>query len=429
MQKYFFNFIYTLTFLFYFPYLLWCLIGKKKYRKSFFFRLGLKKETVQRKKTHCLWLHAVSYGELKAARSFLELFKENYSDWDIVISMATESGHDLAIKEYPFAQPCYLPFDFSFLQKERLLAIKPDLIVVCENDLWPNLLIQASTFHIPVLSISTKLSDKSFLWYRRLPSLCSRWLHLVTAFCCQTKEDAQKLQALGIDPLTISVTGNLKWVSSIPQLMSESEKKDLREKIGLKPDQKCIVIASTHFPEEKKILNALKPLSKKYSFLVLLAPRHLERIVSLKQELAALGYSFVFWKDLPHFLKPCELIIADEMGLLKSWFQIADIGIVGGSFTLEGVGGHNILEPAFAGAVPVFGPFMHSQKELEEVLLTQNAGLQSSIENLSTTVEKLLIDERVFQGYLTRALNLKNTYKNVALTTFKTVETFIKKIK
>jgi 3-deoxy-D-manno-octulosonic-acid transferase len=58
-----------------------------------------------------------------------------------------------------------------------------------------------------------------------------------------------------------------------------------------------------------------------------------------------------------------EVLVIDALGVMGEWYTIADVALVGGSL-VDGIGGHNVMEPALLACVPIIGPFNQNGQHL-----------------------------------------------------------------
>ena len=142
----------------------------------------------------CLWLHAVSVGEVLQLRPMMKLLAAQRSDWDFVITTTTRTGLDVAKKEYPQHTVCYFPLDFSWATRRAISRIKPSAIVLVELELWPNFVLTAKRLGIPLALINGRVSEKSFRGYRRIRPLIARLLSGFDLLAAQNDEYSDRLQ-------------------------------------------------------------------------------------------------------------------------------------------------------------------------------------------------------------------------------------------
>ena len=375
------------------PKLLWQWWRHGKYRGNISARLGFSLPKFSPKKGQTLiWIHSVSMGETKAIIPLFDKMRQFYPDAAIVISTTTETGQALAKRSMPKADAhFFLPLDFSWSIRRILNQIQPSLLILCESDFWYHLLKMAKDRGVRIALVNGKISERSCRRFQKIPFFTRRLFANFDLFCLQSELYRTRFISLNIPPDKIHVTGNLKFDSGKP---SNSLCKDLGSFQG-----QVLVIGSTHAKEEDWFLSALDHVWKKIPDLqVFLVPRHPERFNEVAQLITKHGFPF---SRLSEEGKSHErLILVDCMGKLNACYQIATIAIVGGSFTPE-VGGHNIFEPVFFGVPVLFGPYMHNQSDLKELVLSANAGKEVRIDHLPEAVIEILENPEIHQKYVT----------------------------
>ena len=275
----------------------------------------------------------------------------------------------------------YFPFDFPFVVKRVLRKIQPSLIVLAETELWPNLLKYAEYFNIPIISTNGTISDSSFTRYERIRPLFKNVINKVSHFCMQTQTDKDRLIQLGVDPEKITVTGNTKFDLSPPNLHEPLENWNIE---GRNP---IIVAGSIHAGEEEILLESFKGINEKFpGALLILAPRHPERVSEVESLIKEKGYSFRKRSETHAFILKEKIILVDTIGELSKIYSVADIVFVGGS--LVPIGGHNLLEPASLSKPIITGKYTFKQEEMVE-LLKENEGV-IQIENETHLKETFL---------------------------------------
>lgn len=373
-----------------FPRFLYLLVVRKKYRRSFKDRLGMNFPQINKGDKRCIWIHACSVGETKAAEKLVKLIKRDEPNSLIVFSTVTETGHEEAKRSISIADyHVYLPFDISLLIRPIVKKAAPDLVVLVESEFWINFLKSAKDQGAKLVLINGKLSERSLrrlMWWRKIPEAM---LHGLDLLCVQSQRYADRFSSLGIAKEKIVITGNMKLDNeSIP--LTKDEIAAWRQKLGLQPSDPVIVIGSTHDPEERLLLKAIKPLWESYPRLkVFIVPRHPERFTKVKELLLSEGFSYRTWSRMDAIQGDEQILLVDAMGVLKTCYQLADIALVAGSWT-EKVGGHNILEPSSYGKPVLFGPYMHTQIDFLNLALEYQAGIQVNIENVYETLLDLL---------------------------------------
>lgn len=351
--------------------------SKGKYRTCFFPKLGYGFPAIEKNGRPLIWIHAVSVGETKAVVALAKRLKEVPERPIVLISSASETGHADAKKSMPFADyHVFLPFDLLWIIKPILARTKPDLVILCETDLWYNFLKISKQCGASIVVVNAKISEKSKRRFQKISFFTKELFSLVDLFCVQSTHYVSRFEALGIDKQKLMVTGNIKFDDEHPP--ADSQVLDvLRMKLGLAKEDRVVVIGSTHEPEEAQLLKALEKTCVQFPELkILIVPRHPERFHSVSEIILRTGISFHRYSSENAAPKNVQVVLVDAMGLLRKCYQLASVAIVAGSFTSK-VGGHNILEPLYYNVPTLFGPHMHGQPELLELVLEYGAGLQT----------------------------------------------------
>lgn len=342
-----------------------------------------------------IWLHAASVGEVKALSTIIPELKNINPAYSLIVSVITESGKKEAeriLKQVDFI--FHAPIDLKQFVSRALICLNPCALILVETELWPNLIKEAKKRNCWVALINGRISGKSFSKYLLLKSLFSETLSYVDLFCIQSREDMERIKRLGADPDRIKVLGNLKFDRMITQI-SEIDKNALKKKLSIPVDVKVMVGGSTRSGEEEILVRVFKRLKENHrDLLLLLAPRHLDRMKKIERMLSHQKVDFVRRNELEGKapLKNQKVILLDTMGELARIYAIADVAFVGGS--MVPIGGHNLLEPAACGVGVIFGPYVDHFKAAADLLLQSGGGIKiKNEEELYTRVLDLLKDE------------------------------------
>jgi 3-deoxy-D-manno-octulosonic-acid transferase len=344
-----------------------------------------------------IWIHAVSVGEALSGVALAKRLKEIYPQRPLIISATTQTGHALAKERMPFADAViYFPFDWSFCVRRVMNAVKPALVVVLETEIWPNFLREVDRQKVPVVFLSGRISDRSFARYQKylgvfgffLRPLLASALGKASAFLMQTENDAQRVRALGAPANRVVVSGNLKHDMALPEPTALSSW--LEEECKRRQRWPVIVAGSVVATEEPLTLIAFGVVQGDFpKALLVLAPRKPERFAAAATFIDESHRKFVRRSDLPvagpgitpkapansHGIPDdATVLLLDSIGELASLYRVADGAFVGGS--LVDAGGHNILEPAAFGKVPVFGPSMENFAAIAARFVDAGAAVQ-----------------------------------------------------
>lgn len=342
-----------------------------------------------------IWLHAVSVGEALSGVALAKRLKELYPARPLIVSTTTLTGYALLKERMPFADAIiYFPFDWAFCVRRVMDAVKPALVLVLETEIWPNFLCQAKRRSVPVIFLSARISPRSFARYQKylgwfgfyLRPFLASVLSNPAAFLMQTQADADRILALGAPPEKVRVSGNLKYDQELPAPTP------LAEWLGGECKRRnrwpLIVAGSVVATEEPLALIAFGVVQGDFpKALLVLAPRKPERFSAAaefideshrkfvrRSELAVTGPNGIGNGHGDTIPDDATVLLLDSIGELASLYRLADGAFIGGS--LVNSGGHNLLEPAGFGKVPVFGPSMENFAAIASRFVEADAALQ-----------------------------------------------------
>ncbi|MBN1142236.1 MAG: 3-deoxy-D-manno-octulosonic acid transferase [Deltaproteobacteria bacterium] len=344
-----------------------------------------------------IWVHAVSVGETRAAVPLLKALRQTYPGAALVLTTVTETGQATAQK-IPEVDLClYFPFDLSWIVERALLQIDPDMILIVETEIWPNLVRLARDRNIPVILVNGRLSDRSFPRYMMGRPVVRLIMEQFAFFCMQTAQDGRRIGLIGAPKERVTVTGNLKFDMAV-EAIGEGERQQFQREFRLPAGVPLWVCGSTHEGEEEAILRIFARLLESWPQLILvLVPRHPDRCRGVAEMIRANGFSFRLRSDLARseaLLGSGEILLTDTMGDMVKLYSLADIVFVGGSLTP--VGGHNVLEASSVRKPVLFGPHMNNFKEIARLLLKAEGGMCVSGEGeLGDAVDQLLRDRKL----------------------------------
>jgi 3-deoxy-D-manno-octulosonic-acid transferase len=336
-----------------------------------------------------IWIHAVSVGEVLAVLPLAQLLKKRFPGRRLVVSTTTATGQELARERMPFADAIfYFPLDWRGPVKRVLSAAHPAAVIVVETEIWPNFLRECQRAEVPVIFVNGRLSEKSFRGYGRalaysagaLSGFLKKVLSDGSLYLMQSEEDAARLVALGGPKDRIFVTGNLKYDLAEPD--SGALSAWLAAELAKEKRGPVLVAGSVLANEEVSILRAFADVVSEFPHsLLILAPRKPEQFDNAAAIVTAAGRKLLRRCDLalngtgnPALPEPVQVLLLDSLGELAGMYRHADAVFVGGS--LVHAGGHNILEPAAFGKVPVFGPSMENFREMSGKFLAAGAAIQ-----------------------------------------------------
>jgi 3-deoxy-D-manno-octulosonic-acid transferase len=367
----FYNLIYIVFFICYLPFLL----VRKKLHRGFLMRLGIfPQEVLKRLKNRkVIWLHTVSVGEARAAGRLVGMLKQQYPDFLPLISTVTETGNKIARELIgPRGLVVYSPLDTGIVVKRAVNLINPQLFIVAETEIWPNLISCLSENKVPVILVNGRISAGSFKGYKLIRFFLKGVLRKVSLFAMQTKEDAERIILLGADKEKVKVTGSMKFD------LEEAEDRKQKTDLQLSEDEKLFIAGSTHRGEEKIVLQVYKELIKTHSDLrLLIAPRHIERTQEIERLVSSFGFEFQRVSDINSASGSTrdkqQVFILDTVGQLRDLYALAEIVFIGGSLVPHG--GQNPIEPAHFSRAILFGPYMFNFSDISAAFLDRKAAV------------------------------------------------------
>ncbi len=294
-----------------------------------------------------IWIHAVSVGEVKVASLLVKEIKKRHPNIKIFLTVSTLTGSRQLKKLYGNdLEHQYLPYDLNIFVKRFLSSVKPKCLILIETEIWPNLINNCVKQNIPIALLNGRLSEKSLKKYQRFKTFFKKIFSQLSLVISQSQKDSDNFVIAGVIPQKVFFDHSLKF----SDLVSSNDSKEIN-KADDKKEKKIIVCASTHPKEEVFLINAYKKLNDSNFHLVLI-PRHPHRSEEVRNILEDNKVTYVKFSNVLDL--SYEMTLVDKMGLVESFFKIADIAFMGG--TLIPHGGQNFLEavkhglPIYSGA-------------------------------------------------------------------------------
>ena len=368
-----------------------------------------------------LWIHAVSVGETVASASLVAELQRLYPDAQIVMTTMTPTGSDRARMLFgESVLHAYIPYDLPGACNRFLDKYRPDLLILMETELWPNLVHSCRRRGVKLLLANGRLSERSALGYGRFATFTRSLLEQIDSIAAQAAPDAQRFIDLGANLEKVTVTGSLKFLVDV----NEKEKKAYFSGIE-NAARPILVAASTREGEEEKVLTAFKKcLVEIPSLLLLLIPRHPERFAKVRRLSEEEGFTTVRRSD--GIVEPnIQIVIGDSMGEMLDYYSVATIAFVGGS--LVDTGCQNVLEPAALGIPVLVGPSQFNFATICKQL--EYAGGLKTVKNemeLAQDISELIVDEKVRQEMGKRGKQLVRENQNALPALMKLVTPLIK---
>ncbi len=398
----------TIAFVLAVPFYLWKGRGTGKYLRNFRERLGRLPGGIRAGEQGSIWIHAVSVGEVLAARTLVAPLKQRFPELEVFLSTTTLTGQAIARSSVCGVDGLfYAPFDFRFAVRAVLGILEPKLLVLVETELWPNLIHEARQRGARIAIVNGRISPRSFGRYRVIRGFLKPVLAEIDLFLMQADAHADRIRTLGAPPDRVRAFGNLKFDA----LEAPQPSAALARVAAGAAGRPLWVAGSTVEGEEPLVLAAFQHLRQRIpEAALLLAPRHPERFAAVTALVEGAGLPVVRRSALPDSgWNGRDVLVLDSIGELAQLYRFATVVFVGGS--LVPAGGHNVLEPAVAGKPVVVGRHMEDFQEIADQFLAAGALLQvDSAEALAGETLALFEDEakRVELGARARALTEKN---------------------
>lgn len=388
------------------PFCLYRMLRHNRYRTGWASRLGKISRKQPDKK--CIWIHAVSVGEVNATKTILTELENKFGYFEIVISTTTDTGFARASKLYgdKFAV-FFFPLDFSPVMQRAFDSIHPTVCLLMELEVWPNFTQIAHDSNIPVVVVNGRISDNSLGKYKLAKPVMKKIFQNVTLILAQTDEYADRFKAIGAPAEKVIVTGSLKYdTAQIADKVAGADELATQLNLGKEP---FWVAGATGNDEEKIILDVHKKLTEQFPDLRLaVVPRKPERFDEVAQLIQQAGFQSIRYSEIKK--KATEdtestektiinnqssiinaVILGDTMGDLRKFYSLATIIFVGRS--LVPMGGSDMAEAAALGKTTIFGPHAFNFKQTVNVLLAGNgAVLVKDGHELLEAVTKCLAD-------------------------------------
>lgn len=363
-----------------------------------------------------VWFQAVSVGEVNLLRPILRELKKQAADWEVVISSTSQAGYDLACRLFPDIPVFRCPLDFTWSVRRAVRAVDPDLLVLVELELWPNLIRAAKKHGAKTAIVNGRISDQSFPSYRKIRFFLRRLFRSIDRVMSGSRESSRRFVELGLSEERLSVTGSIKFDGATGDRANEKTAA-LAALAGITADDQVFLAGSTQSGEEEMALASYRALAGEYPNLrLIVVPRHPERFDEVAEMLAGSGIPFARrgrLDDLSVSEEQKRVLLIDTIGELGAWWGTASIAFVGGSMGSRG--GQNMLEPAAYGAAVCFGPNTRNFREIARGLLdADGARVVHDGEELTEFVRRCLSDPDFARSLGERARELVRSQKGAA---------------
>ena len=428
-MRFILDILYVFAGLAYSPVVIYRAVRHHRYRTGWGQRFGKLGRNYPDKK--CIWLHAVSVGEVNAAKTIIKELKIRYSEFEIVISTTTDTGFARATTLFSKDhQVFYFPFDFSWVVRRAFRRIRPALCLLMELEVWPNFVGTAQRLNVPVIVVNGRISDRSFPKYKRIKALVKPIFRKVTLILAQTEEYALRFKEIGAVPENVVVTSSLKYDTA--QITDKVEGTDALARQLRIGDEKLWVAGGTGPGEEKIIVDVyghLVQLGQLEDLRLVIVPRKPERFNEVAQIIDDAGFDSIRYSSIKDTNVTCPekvpVILGDTMGDLRKFYGLATVIFVGRS--LVPMGGSDMIEAAALGKCTLFGPYTFNFTQTVEALLAGHGALVvKDQQELQKTMQKCLLEPEFAESIARNGREVIRTNQGATAKTIEQIGRFLK---
>ncbi len=351
-------------------------------------RLGL----IETKNRFDIWIHASSVGETKVATYLIDYLLIHKPDLRLYLSTMTEAGQKVARTiASKNVTTGFLPLDHRLPVSRSLETLKPKILVITETEIWPILIEEVSKTNIDIVLVNGRMSESAFGKYKLARRMFRQILSRYKKLFVKTESDKKRFGFFGVTSEQVVVAGDMKFDAPLlPR--SEGRIQEIRSRIGATGNDFVLVCGSTRPGEEQLLIDLFRALrNKSIKIKLVIAPRHIDRINELQEELSVSGGPVGLYSKSSN---QHSIILVDTMGSLNDLYLAANLAFVGG--TLVNIGGHNLLEPVWAGTQVLFGQSTNNVNEAKDYILQNNYGAM-----VADAAEMTELVKRVINGEAT----------------------------
>ena len=329
-------------------------------------RLGM----LEKRHPNDIWIHASSAGEVKVISHIVDYLLKRKPQLKIMVTAMTPAGYSTAQKLFGNKiNLAFFPLDTPITMRRAIDIINPRIIVLAETEIWPNLVLEASAKNIDLILVNGRMTEKSFNGYQRFSSSMTRILGNYDRFFFKSEEDASRYRHFGVNGTRSVIAGDMKFSAPVVE-QDETLVNTIREQLGADDKTYLLVAGSTRKGEEEILLDKYKSIKDQIpSFKMAIVPRHIERSVKIASLIREKNLPFVYYGEKASI---DDIVLVNKMGMLNELYLSADISFVGG--TLVDIGGHNILEPVWAGTPVLYGPSTNNVRDASNYILNGSYG-------------------------------------------------------
>jgi 3-deoxy-D-manno-octulosonic-acid transferase len=376
------------------------------YRKRLGERLARYAQPPRRGKGGVVWVHAVSFGETRAAAPLIDAVRRELPSMRLLLTCSTATGVQAGLELLqPQDDQTWLPYDTPGAVRRFLKRYRPAVGVIMETEIWPNLMLEAQRMHVPMVLANARLSARSLRKGRRFDVLLRPAVASFSRVLAQTARDAQRLREAGAR--LVEVCGNTKFDITPPAKML-ARGHEWRQALA----RNVILMASSREGEEEGLFEAWRGLPTPRPLLIVV-PRHPQRFDAVARMAEAAGFQVVRrsqWTDRPPApAEQADVWIGDSMGEMPLYYATSDAALLGGSFAP--LGGQNLIEAAACGCPLLMGP--HTFNFEEAANLAIEAGAAARMKDVGSAVRRAaaLVDDERRNEWVEQSLQFAATHR------------------
>jgi 3-deoxy-D-manno-octulosonic-acid transferase len=340
-----------------------------------------------------IWCHAASNGEMLSLLPLMEALAKQDQALSFLVTTGTVTSarlleQRLSPELVPRTQHRFLPLDVPRWVARFLDGWRPDLAVIVESELWPNMLRAADRQGVPLALINARMSARSARGWGWVPGFARALLGRFALILAQTEGDAARFAALA--GRSVPCWGNLKYAA--PPLPADPA--ELARLTLAWEGRPVWLAASTHPGEDEIILATHRLLAPDHpGLLTVIVPRHPQRGPGIA---ALAGDLSVARRGAGQDGGPgVAVYVADTLGELGLFYRLARVALIGGSLVPHG--GQNPLEAARLGCPIITGPHHFNFGEIITRLSAAHALVETpdgpgAAQALAATLSRLLAD-------------------------------------
>ena len=316
-----------------------------------------------KKNAEVIWFHAASIGESVSILPILNEWGIQRPQDQILVTTVTKTSAKIMQDRMP--KGCihqYVPFDLTHWVCRFLNHWRPKKLIVVESEFWLNMILESHNRGIKIFNINGKLSDASFKFWTKYRFLARNIFPKFSYIFAQSTTDKTRYLAVGAK--NVEVLPNLKYAAS-PLPLHEENLKQLKQTCS---DRKIWVIASTHAGEEKIICDWHHKLKGQHpNLLTIIIPRHTERSNAIVQLIVAHNLKATTRSQNSTISKNTDIYVVDTLGEVGLFYALSPLVLIGGTL-VDGIGGHNPIEPGLLGCNVILGPYSYKLTQIKENL-------------------------------------------------------------